>query len=154
MVYGRGGRGNLERMAHGIRAGWFPPLPETGNRRSLVHVDDVEAVMRLVAQSLAANGRTYIVADPKAYSGREIYDAIRSALGKPPIRWRVPAALLRAGGRLGDGVGNLFGRSLPFNSEVTDRLLGSARYTPARIEQELGWRARIGLEEGVREMLG
>ncbi|MFN3595635.1 MAG: NAD-dependent epimerase/dehydratase family protein, partial [Thiobacillaceae bacterium] len=37
MVYGRGGRGNLERMARAIRAGWFPRLPETGNRRSLVH---------------------------------------------------------------------------------------------------------------------
>lgn len=41
MVYGRGGRGNLERMARGFQAGWFQPLPETGNRWSLVQVDDV-----------------------------------------------------------------------------------------------------------------
>lgn len=154
MVYGHGGRGNLERMARGIRAGWFPPLPETGNRRSLVHVDDVVAAMRLVAQAPAANGRTYIVADPKAYSGGEIYDAIRRELGKPPARWRVPAALLRSGGRLGDGLGKLAARPFPLNSEVTERLLGSACYSPARIERELGWRAGIGLDEGVREMLG
>lgn len=154
MVYGRGGRGNLERMARGIRAGWFPPLPETGNRRSLVHVDDVVAAMHLVAQAPAANGRTYLVADPKAYSGREIYDAIRRVLGKPPARWRVPAVLLRSGGRLGDGLGKLAGRTFPLNSEVTERLLGSACYSPARIERELGWRAGIGLDEGVREMLG
>lgn len=154
MVYGRGGRGNLERMARGIRAGWFPPLPDTGNRRSLVHVDDVVSVMRLVAQTPTANGRTYIVADPKAYSGREIYDAIRRVLGKPPARWRVPAALLRSGGRLGDGLGRLAGRTLPLNSEVAERLLGSACYSPARIEHELGWRAGIGIDEGVREMLG
>lgn len=154
MVYGRGGRGNLERMARGIRAGWFPPLPDTGNRRSLVHVDDVVSVMRLVAQTPTANGRTYIVADPKAYSGREIYDAIRRVLGKPPARWRVPAALLRSGGWLGDGLGRLAGRTLPLNSEVAERLLGSACYSPARIEHELGWRAGIGIDEGVREMLG
>lgn len=154
MVYGRGGRGNLERMARGIRAGWFPPLPDTGNRRSLVHVDDVVSVMRLVAQTTAANGRTYIVADPKAYSGREIYDAIRAAVGRAPARWRVPASLLRCGGRLGDGLGRLAGRTLPLNSEVVERLLGSACYSPARIERELGWRAGIGLDEGVREMLG
>ena len=153
MVYGRGGRGNLERMARGIRAGWFPPLPDTGNRRSLVHVDDVVSVMRL-AQAPAANGRTYIVADPNAYSGREIYDAIRRALGKPPVRWRVPATLLRCGGRLGDGLGRLAGRTLPLNSEVAERLLGSACYSPVRIGRELGWRAGIGLDEGVREMLG
>lgn len=154
MVYGRGGRGNLERMARGIRAGWFPPLPETGNRRSLVHVDDVVAAMRRVAEEPRANGRTYIVADSKAYSGSEISAAIRAALGKPPVSWRVPAVLLRLGGRLGDGLQRLGGKPLPVNSEVVERLLGSACYSPARIERELGWRAEIGLAQGVREMLG
>ncbi|MBK7846552.1 MAG: NAD-dependent epimerase/dehydratase family protein [Zoogloea sp.] len=32
MVFGAGGRGNLERMAALVRRGLFPPLPETGNR--------------------------------------------------------------------------------------------------------------------------
>ena len=154
MVYGRGGSGNLERMARGIRAGWFPPLPETGNKRSLVHVDDVVSVIRLVAERPAANGRTYIVADPHPYSGREIYDAIRAALQKPTLRWDVPAGLLRAGGSLGDVLGKLLRRPVPLSSAVVNRLLGSACYTPARIEQELGWRARIGLKEGLQEMIG
>ena len=51
MVYGRGGKGNLYRMARGIKSGWFPPIPETGNKRSLVHVDDVVAAVRHVAES-------------------------------------------------------------------------------------------------------
>lgn len=142
MVYGRGGSGNLERMANGIRRGWFPALPETGNKRSLVHVQDVVEVMRLVAVRPEANGRTYIVADPRAYSGREIYDALRAALGLPPARWCVPAGVMRLAGGLGGRIG-----------EIVERLLGSACYSPARIERELGWRARIGLEAGLREML-
>lgn len=154
MVYGRGGRGNLERMAGGIRAGWFPPLPETGNRRSLVHVEDVVSVMRLVAGRPEANGRTYIVADPQAYSGREIYDAIRAVLSAPTLRWSVPAGLLRLGGGMGDALGEVLRWPLPLNSEVVNRLLGSACYSPARIERELGWRARVGLREGIGEMLG
>lgn len=151
MVYGRGGRGNLERMMHAIRAGWFPPLPETGNRRSLVHVDDVAAAMRLVAEMPAAKGRTYIVADPVAYSGREIYDAIRLALGMQPAPWRVPAGLLRAGGALGDGLGRVLRRTLPLNSEVIARLLDSACYSPARIERELGWKACVSLADGLQQ---
>jgi len=143
MVYGRGGRGNMERMAKAVRAGWFPPLPETGNRRSLVHVNDVVEVVRLVAERPEANGRTYIVADPRAYSGREIYDAIRAVLRAPTLRWSVPAGVMHAAGRLNGRLG-----------EIVDRLIGSACYSPARIERELGWRARIGLEEGLREMLG
>jgi nucleoside-diphosphate-sugar epimerase len=62
--------------------------------------------------------------------------------------------LLRAGAVLGDVAGRLTGWSMPVNSEVVARLLGSACYSPAGIERELGWRARIGLQEGVREMLG
>ena len=49
--------------------------------------------------------------------------------------------------------GRVLGRPLPLNSEVVDRLLGSACYSPAKIERELGWRAGIGLTEGVKEML-
>ena len=142
MVYGWGGRGNLDRMAHAIRSGWFPPLPETCNRRSLVHVQDVIEVMRLVAERPEANASTYIIADSMAYSGREIYEAIRAALGAPAPPFTVPAGLLRAAGRVNVRLG-----------EVVDRLIGSACYSPARIEHELGWRTRIGLAEGLREML-
>jgi UDP-glucose 4-epimerase len=45
-------------------------------------------------------------------------------------------------------------KPLPLNSGVVERLLGSACYSPARIESELGWRAKVGLEAGMREMLG
>lgn len=153
MVYGRGGRGNLERMARGIRAGWFPPLPETGNRRSLVHVDDVVAAIRLVAVNTAAKGKTYIVADPHAYSGREIYDTICVALRKPLPNRRIPVKLLRLGGRLGDMAATVVHKPMPFNSEIVARLLDSSCYSPARIERELGWRAKVSLRTGVEEML-
>lgn len=154
MVYGRGGRGNLERMVRGIQAGWFPPLPETGNKRSLVHIDDVVEAIRLVASRPEANGRTYIVADAQAYSGREIYDAIRQSLEMPAVSWRLPLKLLKAGAKVGDIVENLLGRTLPLNSEAVERLLGAACYSPARIERELGWRSRVGLAEGLLEMMG
>lgn len=159
MVYGRGGKGNLERMAGLIRAGWFPPLPETGNRRSLVHVDDVVSAMRLAADAPLANGKTYIVADSRARSGREIYDAIRVCFNEssvPPTRestWQVPCGLLRAGGMLGDIFEVVLRRSLPLNSEVISRLLDSACYRPAKLERELGWRAQMSFHEGLREML-
>ena len=154
MVYGAGGRGNLERMAALVRRGVFPPLPETGNRRSMVHVADVVAAMRLVAADVRAAGRSYIVAHPQTHSGRGLYDALRAACGLAPVRWSVPRGALTAVARLGDGIEALTGRRVPLDSEALDRLLGSACYLPGRIERELGWRARVGLAEGLREMLG
>ena len=94
MVYGRGVRGNIYRMARGIKAGWFPPLPETGNRRSLVHIDDVVAAVRHVAEKPEANGKTYIIAHSHAPSGREIYDAIRRCFGRRQATWEVSPRLV------------------------------------------------------------
>jgi len=154
MVYGSGGRGNLERMGRLVQRGLFPPLPETGNHRSLVHVNDVVAAMRRVADDDRANGRTYIVASPEAPSGRELFDALRSALGKPSCAWAVPETALRLAARLGDELEVIMRHRLPLDSEALERLLGSAWYSPARIERELGWRTKISLAEGLREMFG
>ena len=153
MVFGAGGRGNLERMAALVRRGLFPPLPETGNRRSLVHVSDLVAAMRLVAADARAAGRTYIVAHPVTPSGRGLYDALRRSMGLPPVGWAVPRAVLHGLARCGDLLEGLVRRRVPLDSEALARLLASACYSPARIEAELGWRAGMGLEAGLREML-
>ena len=154
MVYGAGGRGNLERMGRLVKRGFFPPLPETGNHRSLVHVDDVVSAMRLVVCDDRANGRTYIVAGREAPSGRGLFDALRQVQGLPPCNWSVPASILHLAARLGDGMETLAGRRLPMDSEVVDRLLKSAWYSPACIERELGWQAQVSLKDGLSEMLG
>jgi len=132
----------------------FPPLPETGNHRSLIHVDDVVAAMRLVADDDRANGRTYIVAAQEAPSGRQLYDALREALGMPRRIWAVPEPALRLAASIGDGLEAVTRRRLPLDSEALDRLLGSAWYSSARIERELGWCAKVSLAEGLREMFG
>jgi nucleoside-diphosphate-sugar epimerase len=154
MVYGSGGHGNLERMGRLVSRGLFPPLPETGNHRSLVHVNDVVAAMCQVVGDDRARGRTYIVAGPQAPSGRQLFDAMRTVLGLPECHWAVPQSALRLAARCGDGLETILKRRLPLDSEALDRLLGSAWYSPARIKEELGWRAKISLEEGLREMFG
>ena len=153
MVYGAGGRGNLERMGRLVARGLFPPLPETGNHRSMIHVDDVIAAMRLVAADKRAAGGTYILAGDEAPSGRELYDALREALGMPPVRWSVPRALLALGAAGGDMIGQLMRRRMPLNSEVLDRLLKSAWYSSELVRRQVGWAPKVTLQAGLREML-
>lgn len=152
MVYGAGGKGNLERMGRMVRQGWFPPLPETGNHRSLVHVDDVVSALCTVADDARATGRTYIITGPDAPSGRELYAAMRRVLGQTARGWSIPETVLRMAARGGDGLEKLCGRRLPLNSETIDRLLGSAWYSCGRIERELGWKPMISLATGLQEM--
>ncbi|MDR0777386.1 MAG: NAD-dependent epimerase/dehydratase family protein [Azonexus sp.] len=153
MVYGAGGRGNLERMGRLVGRGLFPPLPETGNRRSLVHVDDVVAAILAVTADPRAAGRTYIVCGPEAPSGRQLFDALRAASGLSPCHRECPRGLLQLAAWLGDGWGRIFGRRLPLTGEVLQRLLGSACYDGSRISREIGWRPTVRLADGLREML-
>lgn len=153
MVYGHGSRGNLERMLAGVRAGWFPPLPDTGGRRSLVHVADVVAAIRSVLDEPRAFGRIWNVASAQQPVVSEIQACARVVLGREPARWSVPAVLLRAAGRVGDGLSALSGRPLPLSSEIVRRLLDSECYSAEAIRQELGWEARVSLADGVHEAL-
>jgi UDP-glucose 4-epimerase len=95
LVYGPGAKGNLNLMMAGIDKGWFPPLPETGNRRSMIHVDDLVQALMLVATNEYANGEIFIATGSKPYSSREIYEAMCFVLGKPIPKWSIPKFLFK-----------------------------------------------------------
>jgi UDP-glucose 4-epimerase len=153
MVYGRGGRGNLERMIRAVRAGWFPPVPETHNKRSLVHISDVLSAVYLTATDPRASQATFIIADPTPYSTRQMYDTIRGVLGLAPVRWSVSESWFRAAGYLGDRLEKFLPIKAPIDSEVVRQLLDSEYYSPHHIADSLGWRAQTDLQTGLCEMI-
>jgi UDP-glucose 4-epimerase len=153
MVYGNSDKGNLPRMIRAIVKGRFPPLPEVDNRRSMVHVEDVVQAAMLAAEKPEAIGQTYIVTDGTPYSTRQIYEWICEALGKPVPGWSIPMPVLHALARIGDGIGRLCGRRFTFDSDALDKLIGSACYTSARLERELGFMPARHLRESLPEIV-
>jgi UDP-glucose 4-epimerase len=153
MVYGNSDKGNLPQMIKAIRKGIFPPFPELHNRRSMVHVEDVVGAALLVAKMPQAAGQIYIVSDGQNYSTREIYDGIRAVLGKSPSSLSVPIGLMRALAKVGDCIGCLFGRRFFFDSDALDKLTGSAWYSSAKIERELGFKPTRSLSSTLPEIV-
>lgn len=152
MVYGNSDKGNLPKMIQAISQGKFPPLPETDNRRSMVHVDDIVSAALLAAQHPQA-ANIYIVSDGQAYSTRQIYLWINQALGKRPPVWHVPVFILKVIAKVGDFIGWLLGRRFIFDSDALDKLIGSADYTSDRIEREMGFKAKRDLQESLPEIV-
>ncbi len=153
MVYGKADKGNLPRMIKAIKYGLFPPLPETHNRRSMVHVEDVVRAAILAAENPEAAGQIYIVTDGVSYSTRQIYDWIRTALGKPRVNWAIPLGFLKGLAKVGDAVSRIIGRHLPFDSEALEKLTGSAWYSSAKIQRELGFRAENTLQQCIPDIV-
>jgi UDP-glucose 4-epimerase len=153
MVYGPGHKGQLPRMIRAIERGVFPPLPRYSGKRSLVHVEDVVDAAILVAQKPEAAGQVYIVSEPRPYSSRELYEIVLKALGRRPPRWHVPRALLASGALVGDLGERLTRRRLPFDSAALSRLSLPAVYSAAKIERELGFKAKKSFEMAAHDLV-
>ena len=153
LVYGPSKRGNLSRMLSAVARDRFPPLPEFGNRRSLVHVEDAVDAAILAARSERASGQTYIVTDGRAYSTKEIYELMCKHLGKTVPSWYVPMWTLRAIARTGDWLGRTMGKRFVVDSDALDKLANSAWYTSHKIEAELGFLPSRTLDQALPGMI-
>lgn len=154
LVYGQGLKGNLRAMLDAVKRGKFPPPPRIRNRRSLVSTEDVVNAILLASGNRAASGRTYIVTDGTPYSSRDIFDAMRFALGLKPIQWAVPRWAFKGAALAGDAVARVTGRQMPFSSDAFEKLLGSACYHNDRIRRELGFTPATTLPSALSEIVG
>jgi nucleoside-diphosphate-sugar epimerase len=153
MVYGNTTKGNLPKMIKAIHAGYFPPLPEFNNLRSMVHVDDVVQAALLAAQKPQAAGQIYIVTDNHNYSSRQLYTELRKALGKKRSDWTIPLSLFKGLAKIGDLLGQLTRRRFIFDSDRLQKLSASARYSSAKISSELGYQPQHTLPQSLPEII-
>ena len=135
LVYGPDVKGNLQLMLSGIEKGWFPPLPETGNRRSMIHVDDLVRAILLIAEDKRSNGEIFIATDGTPYSSREIYNAICSIVGRTIPKWNLPKALFK--------IASLISPRIKYK---INKLLGDECYSSAKLEA-LGFKAQRTLKD-------
>ena len=135
LVYGPGLKGNLALMRRWIEKGWFPPLPETGNRRSMIHVDDLVQALMLVAKDDRANGEIYIATDGESYSSRQIYETFCAVVDKAVPQWSVPRVIF--------DIVSLMSSRMRYK---VDKLLGDEYYSSKKL-QSLGFKAQRSLRE-------
>jgi len=103
-----------------------PVIYGTGEkRRDFVHVDDVNAFHILAMTDPRTDGRVFNLGTGVSYSINEIYEIIRKQLRLKQMPEYKPG--------------------LPAEAEVTLADISAAR--------SLGWRPRIGVEEGIAGMI-
>jgi len=135
LIYGPKVKGNLQLMMQGIKKGWFPPLPDVGNKRSMIHVDDVVQALLLLVNIQQANGEIFIATDGRTYSSRNIYETMCYVLDKNIPNWSVPRLLFNVIARLSSG----------FKYKI-DKLLGDECYSSKKL-QSLGFKAQKQLRQ-------
>jgi nucleoside-diphosphate-sugar epimerase len=152
-IYGVGNNSVVSRLIVALSRRWTPLLPDTQNRRSMVHFDDVAAALTLVATRSDTAGRVYHLTDGMTYSTRDIIRFISEAMGRPMPRWTIPGGALKLAASAGEILEPLLGRSLPFNRDIIEKLLGSSWMRDGLIRNELGFSAKNTLATALPEMV-
>jgi UDP-glucose 4-epimerase len=135
LVYGPGMKGNLKVMFDGVSKGWFPPLPDTGNLRSMIHVDDLVNALVMVALDVQTNGNIFIATDGKPYSSRKIYEAMLEVIGKDIPKWYVPTIFFDILSKI----------NVRLKYKI-QKLLGNECYSSKKLES-IGFRAKNSIKQ-------
>jgi nucleoside-diphosphate-sugar epimerase len=83
IVYGAGVKGNFLRLMTMVDSGLPLPLAAVDNRRSLIGVDNLAALLALCVEHSAAAGQLFLAAEPGLHSTPGLLRTIAAALQRP-----------------------------------------------------------------------
>lgn len=139
MVVGAGVRGNLPVLMKAIQRGVPLPLASIRNRRSLVSVRNLAALLVACATEPAAAGQTYLAGEPEPVSTPELIRHLAAGLGRPARLLPFPPAILKLAGRM-------TGRQAQM-----DRLCSDLELDSSRARSAPGWQPVESLADALQD---
>ena len=142
LIHGPGARGNLATLLRVLRRRVPLPLAAADNRRSLVGVDNMAALLIRAARHPDAAGEIFLARDDEDLSTSALLRRLAAALNRPARLVPVPLPLLRlAASAIGQGA-------------MAARLLDSLVVDDGHTRRRLDWAPPVPLDEGLRRMVG
>ncbi len=141
LVYGRGAKGNIERLVRLLQLRIPLPLGSIRNRRSLVGLQNLSDFLVTVIDDKRAAGKTFVVADRDVVSTPFVLRTLGAAMGRRALLVPVPPAILRTGARIARADG--FYRRLASDLEVDSSLC----------QQLLGWQPPRSTEQSIASVI-
>jgi UDP-glucose 4-epimerase len=151
-IYGPRIKGNYRQLVRGLQRGWFLPVGDGRNRRTVVYHSDVAEAAILAGEHPAAPGNVFNVTDGEIHTLREILAAICAGLGRGPIRVYLPLAPVRVLARVVDAVVSVMGRGAVLEPMLT-KMVEDMAVSGDKIRDVLGFSPRYELPVGWRETI-
>jgi len=137
-----------------VRRGLVPLIGCRARTLSLIYaIDLAQAVVEVLVQDYAV-ARSYLVEDGCTQTWTSLAETIAQAMSLTPRFVRLPAAIPRTMGAIGDLYARCTGKAALINSQkIRELLQDSWTCSSRRIQDELGFRARFSLVQGIGETL-
>ena len=139
LVYGAGVKANFASLLKVVNKKIPLPLASVEAKRSLIYVGNLVDAIIVCASNPKAAGQTYLVSDGDAVSIPQLIKKMAFALRKPCYVLPFPVAIMRM---LAKAVGK---------TSSVDRLTQSLVIDSSKIRQELDWKPRFTMDQGLKE---
>ena len=100
LVYGPNAKGNLKQLTLAIKTRFMPRFPETYNKKSMIHIDDLIRAIIFVSKNTNCDREIFIATDERTYSTCEILAIISKSQGIPLLKWTISMNFLNFLGSL------------------------------------------------------
>jgi len=148
-LYGPGDPGNVGRLIRQIASGRFI-MPGSGhNYKSLLHVRDAARACRCAIENQREKIEIFNISDQPRHM-LEIVNTIRSGLGKPPLRFRVPVFLFLAMAKLTSRL-PIIGKKIGRLADTLEKFTTDDAYSAEKITRKLGFSCREDFAAGINE---
>lgn len=128
-----------------------PYIGDSSRKLQLVHVDDLCQSVLAACERDVESGRTYHIAEPRAYSLREMIDILQDASGRWALPLYVPSGIFRVIAAVSEGVFRVVGATPMLTREKAGELLAEWEVDVTRAKQELAFEATIPFAQGAKE---
>ncbi|MGC8652452.1 MAG: NAD-dependent epimerase/dehydratase family protein [Candidatus Kryptoniota bacterium] len=121
---------------------------------SLIHVYDLVEGITIAAENPRAVGQIYFIANSEIYDWDTIASITKEIIGKWAVRVHVPHPVIYTIAAISELVSRIRGRAALINFEkARDMVQKNWTCSPAKAERELGYRARLTIEEGIENTI-
>ena len=152
-IYGMRDRGLLPFFKF-AKFGFVPLYGDGTHRITWVHVRDAAGALVLALETSERSGSIFTVSDGEPHTWRELAGMLGTAHGSELRLVPIPGGVFSGAGAAADGLSRLTKRPLPLSAEKALEM--SQRFWVCDYEligEELGWKPRIGAEEGISHTL-
>ena len=153
VVWGRGDTTILPIFARLAQSAVGVPMCGDGlNLEATTHIDNLADAMLAALTAPAAPGRVYFVVDAFQIGSRDFLSRLLEAAGVRPRFFKVPRLLAVPAAWTLDHAAGALGLPVPLAYFGVRSALSSRSITSTRARDELGYRARVKLDEGLADL--
>lgn len=135
-----------------IKFGIKPLIGKQEKLVSIIHVHDLVRGIQAAAEHSSAENELFFLAHNQPCSWRELEDTIASVMDKRAMTIRLPVFMLDVAAYLSELVAKIFKKTAILNLDKANEMKQNFwLIDPSKAEQQLGFRAEIPLETGMKE---